>query len=81
MENNDLKLAVFNVVAYTFNIDVTALSMTTVADDVDGWDSLAHATLILRLEKKFNVTLDPFQACAAQNLQELVDLIRRSISD
>lgn len=71
---------VFEIVARTFRVDVAVLSLTTTADDVDGWDSLAHATLLIRLEKAFDVDLDSDEASQAQDLGALIDVIRKAQS-
>jgi acyl carrier protein len=70
---------VIQIVARTFDVDPSKINMDTVATDVDGWDSLAHATLVIRLEKNFNTTLDPRRASAAQNLGDLVSLVEASV--
>lgn len=66
------------VIAQSFNIDPARISEDTVADDVEGWDSLAHARLILRLQRIFNIDLDPAAANAAQSVGELAALVARS---
>jgi acyl carrier protein len=74
----ETKDRVFAIVARTFDVSPSELTLTTVAADVDGWDSLAHATLIIRLEKNFNVNLDPIRASEAQDLGALVCLIEEA---
>jgi acyl carrier protein len=71
---------VCRVVAESFNVDPARISKDTVADDVEGWDSLAHARLILRLQRIFNIDLDPAAANAAQNVGELAALVGHSRS-
>lgn len=63
------------VLAETYKIDPTSLTEETVAADVDGWDSVSHTTLILRLEDAFKREL-PFDAMyGAENLGALVRAI------
>jgi len=69
---------VSRVVAESFGLDPARISEETLADDVDGWDSLAHARLILRLQRVLNIDLDPTAANAAQSVAALVALVRRS---
>lgn len=71
----DVAAKVREVVAATFDVDASGLSDATTARDVEGWDSLAHATLILRLQRVFNVRLDPAKANGAQNLGRLAAVI------
>lgn len=79
MNNRDIESKVIEVVARTFDVDPSEITMDTIAADVDGWDSLAHATLVIRLEKNFNATLDLKKASAAQSLGDIVSLIEASI--
>ena len=48
----DIARTVVDVIAETFGIDSSCVSRTTTAADVDGWDSLAHTVLMVRLEKR-----------------------------
>ena len=38
-----------------FDDDDLTISDATSADDIDGWDSMAHINLIIAIEKKFKV--------------------------
>lgn len=38
-----------------FACDPAGIAAQTTADDVDGWDSLAHARLIMKIEETFDV--------------------------
>lgn len=67
------------IVARTFGVDASELSDSTTAQDVDGWNSLAHATLLMRIEKRFNTDLDRAAATGAQDLGALAVLIARSL--
>ena len=67
------------IVARSFGIDPATVSNTTTAEDVDGWNSLAHATLVMRVERIFNVDLDRSAAFGAQDLGALSDLIVSSL--
>ncbi|KQN29098.1 MULTISPECIES: acyl carrier protein [unclassified Sphingomonas] len=71
---------IFAIVARTFDADAADFDETTTADDVDGWDSLAHATLLIRIEKRFNVDLGP-AGSEAQDLGALIDLVDRRLGD
>ncbi len=48
-----------------FTGDVTA---ETTAYDVDGWDSLAHGMLVLRIENEFGKTIDDDAAYEFENV-------------
>jgi acyl carrier protein len=67
------------IVATSFDVDKATLSDRTTARDVEGWDSLAHATLILRLQRVFGIRLDPAKANSAQDLGRLIALIEQTL--
>lgn len=45
------------------------------ANDVDGWDSLTHITLIAAVEKKFQLKFSTRDIAALQNVGNLIELI------
>lgn len=47
----------------------------TTAADVDGWDSIAHVTLILATEEEFGVRFDSSEIVNAGDVGEFVSLI------
>src|SRR5712691_11250070 len=65
-------------VADTFGMRLDDITEESTPDDIDGWDSLAHATLVLRLERMFAVDLPQDEAAAARSPRELAELIARS---
>lgn len=67
------------IVAKTFGVEARELTDRTTAEDVDGWNSLAHATLLMRIERVFNTDLDRAAASGAQDLGALADLVARSL--
>ena len=52
-----------------------AVSDATVASDVDGWDSLSHSILIMKIEEEFGTDLPMERIYEVNNVGELVDLI------
>lgn len=75
----DVTARVREIVASSFGVDARDLHDGTTARDVEGWDSLAHATLILRLQKNFGVRLDQRAANAAQDLGRLTALVAQAL--
>jgi acyl carrier protein len=52
-----------------------ALDLSTVAADVDGWDSLSHISLMLAVEESFGIRFVLGESQKAKNVGELVELI------
>lgn len=55
------------------------ITRDTTADDVDGWDSLSHARLIMEIERHFGIKFVMEEVGDLQNVGELVDLIERKL--
>jgi acyl carrier protein len=55
--------------------DALTVAPETSAKDVDGWDSLAHVTLIVNVEKAFNIRFKTSEIAALKNVGELVQLV------
>jgi len=56
------------------------LQLSTTADDVDGWDSLAHARLIMALEDRLNVRFPGEKLFDLDCVGDLVDLVETAAS-
>ncbi len=65
-----------HVVADTFGIDPATITPETTAEDVDGWDSVAHASLIVGLESAFGKTIPMDRAYEVANVGEMANLLR-----
>lgn len=58
-----------------FDDDSIVVNDSTTADDVDGWDSLAHITLISVIEDEFDFKFNMKQVVSLKNVGEMVDII------
>ncbi|WP_369808387.1 acyl carrier protein [Prevotella sp. KH2C16] len=51
------------------------LGYATSADDVDGWDSLAHMTIISEIEKRYNIHFKLRDIIKLYSIGDLCDII------
>jgi acyl carrier protein len=58
-----------------FDDDELEITRQTTAEDVEGWNSLMHVTLIVNVEKEFGVKFLSSEVASLQNVGELIDLI------
>lgn len=70
---------VVTVLADTFSVISGELGADTVAADVDGWDSVSHAMLVMNLEDEFSIELPIEATMAAENVGEMARLIERHL--
>ena len=58
-----------------FDDDELEITRQTTAEDVEGWDSLMHVTLIVNVEKAFKIKFSSSEVAALQDVGGLIDLI------
>ena len=62
-----------------FADDELVIARTTTAQDIDGWDSMAHVRLLLSVEKAFKVKFTTLEIANLKNVGELLDLIQAKL--
>ena len=60
-----------------FDDDELIISTNTSAENVDGWDSLAHIRLVVSIEKALGLRFSAAEISNLQNVGEMADLIIR----
>jgi acyl carrier protein len=58
-----------------FDDDNICVTGDTTAADIDGWDSLAHITLILGVEREFRIKMSAAEVGSLKNVGQMIDLI------
>jgi acyl carrier protein len=58
-----------------FDDDNLVIDVSTTAQDVDGWDSLAHIRLIVAIEKSFGLRFSAAEISAVENVGQMAELI------
>ena len=67
------------VVRKTFRIPAgTPIDAQTTSADVEGWDSLSHAVLIMNVEEAFGVDLPLDRVYALNTIGDFVKLLRET---
>ncbi len=60
-----------------FEDDDLAVTRTSSAKDVAGWDSVMHVTLMIAVERAFGVRFKSGNVAGLKNVGELADLVDR----
>lgn len=63
-----------------FKDDSIQIKSETTANDVEGWDSFSHVTLIVAIEMGFGVTFTQKEALTFKNVGDLIKCVERKIS-
>jgi acyl carrier protein len=72
---------VAEVIRATFKQPELRISPATTADDVRGWDSLAHARLLMNLEQAFHIRFVIDDVLDLENVGELATAVRSAASE
>jgi acyl-CoA synthetase (AMP-forming)/AMP-acid ligase II/acyl carrier protein len=75
-QSGDLQSTVIATIASTFDVAPDAIDGATVAADVEGWDSLGHTVLMIRLGNAIGVDVPEGVAAEAQTVGELIEMLR-----
>lgn len=76
---SDIETRAFAVIGQAFDIDPAELDSSMVADDVDGWDSLSHVTVMLMLSREFGVEIAPTETEEIENIGALIEMIKARV--
>lgn len=63
-----------------FDDDEMTIFPAMTARDVDEWDSLKHITLVLAVEKAFDVRLKAAEVGGLENVGQMVELLSRRLA-
>jgi acyl carrier protein len=72
MTEDELLRRLNEVFRSVFDDPALTVSTTTTAKDVPGWDSIVHITLVIEIERAFNVK---FQMAEIEKLRNVGDLV------
>jgi acyl carrier protein len=75
VDQDQILTALADVVRETFLDRSLTIDRSTTAEDVDGWDSLAHMRLMMNVERRFAIGLTAGEAGRLRHIGDLVDLI------
>lgn len=77
MERTEIFERLNDVFREVFDDDSITVTDTTVAADIDGWDSLMHITLISAVEDEFGVSFNMKSVVKMKNVGDMVDIIEQ----
>lgn len=58
-----------------FEDDEIEICDTTVADDIEGWDSYEHINLVVAIQDEFDFKIPMAKVVTMKNVGEMVDII------
>lgn len=64
-----------------FEDDEIEIDRHTTANDIDGWDSMSHMTLLMAIEEDFEIEFEEWEVIDLSDVGELIDLITEKLSE
>ena len=84
MSKGDLLERMQDILQLVLEDDELKVSMDTTADEVDGWDSLAHINIIVAVEQEFGVKFATAEIAGSkadgQNVGTFVELLAEKVA-
>ena len=67
-----------DAIAQTLDIPPDSITQTSVAADVDGWDSMGHVNLMMALEQTFDIQLEVDDFQELTSVPAILDYLKRA---
>lgn len=79
MDKQDILETIAETIRDITGDDTANVTRETVADDVDGWDSLAHVRIILAIESAFRIRFDVEEVGRIDQVGDIADMVAAKI--
>lgn len=80
MSREDIYERLTDVFVDVFDDEDISINDSTTSADIEGWDSLAHISLIGVVEDEFGIKFDMESLSEMKNVGRMVDLIQEKLS-
>jgi acyl carrier protein len=79
MNDEEIRERLTAVFRSVFDDESIEVNSTTTAQDVEGWDSLAHIQLVVAIEKEFRVRFTMLEVKRLKNVGDLFNLVQTKV--
>ncbi|RHJ47595.1 acyl carrier protein [Bacteroides sp. AM10-21B] len=79
MEKNEILNTLQNIFRDVFDNEDIEITVDTVAEDIEEWDSLSHIQLIKEMEKMFGIKLTAREIMSWDNVGEIINSIHSKL--
>lgn len=81
MSREEIMEKVNEIFRDVFDDEDLIITDSTNSDDIEDWDSLEHISLIISMEKEFNLKFDIKEVNKLENVGQMVDMIREKLEE
>ena len=57
------------------------ISPKTTSNDIEGWDSMSHVTMLMAVEDHFNIEFKSFEIANLENVGALISLVEKKLNE
>ncbi len=79
MSREEILNKISEIIREEFEDDSIVISEETVAKDIEGWDSLAHLSILHEIEESFNVKFTMAEVQGFKNIGEIINSVSSKI--
>lgn len=80
MSREEIFATVQDIFRDVFDDEELVIVDSTNSDDIEDWDSLEHISLIVSMEKAFDMKFDIKEVNTLKDVGEMIDLIQRKMA-
>ena len=80
MNKKNIKVKLQSVFVDVFDDEDLRISNSTNSDDIEEWDSLNHISLVLSIEKCFNIRFMTGEVQSLKDVGEMIELLEKKTS-
>jgi acyl carrier protein len=73
MNNTEVK----EILAKVLEIDIATIFDNTTQKDIAKWDSLQHLNLIVEIEDKYDISIDPEDISEMLSIDKIIEIIKK----
>ena len=66
------------IMSEIFNLDINQINNDSAISNVEKWDSLTHISLIISIEKEFDLEFSPLETVNMISLEAILRIIRKA---
>lgn len=79
MTREEVMASVTEIFRDVFDDEDLVITDATNSDDIEDWDSLEHISLVIAMEKEFDMKFDIKEVNKLENVGGMIDLIMRKL--
>ena len=79
MDRSEVQSKISQIIRDFVEDESAKINDATTADDIEGWDSIAHVKIIVEIESQFSITFAVSEVNASENVGELIDLVMKKL--